>query len=207
MPQIESHAGTGGRATGHQLATAFQTSHTLLPGRRTDVLDHNVHTFFICNLANFFGDLLFVMIDAVIGTQGTTLFEFRFIACGRDHAAMKQLCNLDGGDADTRACTQHEHGLPGPDRCQANQHVPCSYKYQRHTSRLNEIETVGNRNHICRRYGHQLTISAVDRIAENRELTALVLQSSEALHAVSAKMHGCNQYPLARNDCADIFTD
>ena len=42
-----------------------------------DVLDHDVDAFFVGDLADFFGNLLLVVIDAVIGAERAALFQLR----------------------------------------------------------------------------------------------------------------------------------
>src|ERR1700733_5032326 len=98
MAQVEAYAGSGRRAARHQLPATFERSQALVPGCRADVLDHNVHAFFVRNLSNLLGNLLLVMIDAEVRAERASLLEFRFIARSGDNAALKELGDLDGGN-------------------------------------------------------------------------------------------------------------
>src|ERR1035438_329666 len=98
MTQIESHGWPCSRTARHQLASCLERPHTLIPGCSAHVLNHDVYALFVRNLANFFGYLLLVVVDAVVGAQSAPFLEFCFVASGCDHAAMKQLRNLDGGN-------------------------------------------------------------------------------------------------------------
>src|SRR6267378_1193487 len=60
MPQINTDARSSRSAAGHQRTSALKRLHTLIPGRRPDVLDHDVRSLFVCNLSHFVGYLLFV---------------------------------------------------------------------------------------------------------------------------------------------------
>ncbi len=85
--------------------------------------------------------------------------------------------------------------------------MPCSHEHQRNAGGLIEIERVWNGNYAGGRGGNQLTVAAVDAIAEHGELAALVLHSGEALRAVSAEVHGGNQDALADGESGDVFPD
>src|SRR5580692_3600078 len=108
MAQIKAHGGSSSGAAGNERAAAFEGPHAFVPGGEADVFDHDVDAFFICDLADFFGNFLLVMINAVIGAKSASFFEFRFVACGRDDAAVKQLGDLNGGDAHAGASAQHQ---------------------------------------------------------------------------------------------------
>src|SRR4029077_1178318 len=66
MAQVEAHGGSGRRAAGHKLAAGLEGSDALVPGSRADVLDHDVFSLFVRDLADFFGNLLLVVMDAVV---------------------------------------------------------------------------------------------------------------------------------------------
>src|SRR5579864_132217 len=149
MPQVDPDARPSGRAAGYERPTGLKAFHAFIPGSRTHVLDHDVDAFFAGNLANLFCDLLLVVIDTVICAESPSLFELGLISCGGNNTAMKHLCNLNRGDADTRTCTEHKHRLPGTHSRQTNQHVPGCDEYQWHARGLIEVERVGNRNDIC----------------------------------------------------------
>jgi hypothetical protein len=44
------------------------------------VLDHDVDAFFVCDLSDFFGNLLLVVVDAVVGAERAGFLEFGFVA-------------------------------------------------------------------------------------------------------------------------------
>ena len=67
------------------------------------MLHYDVHAFFVGYLFHFFGNLLLIVVDAVVGAQLASLLQFMFVTCGND-ARMKQLGHLNGGNADARAC-------------------------------------------------------------------------------------------------------
>src|ERR1700676_3726698 len=56
----------GGRAAGDNRPSRLERFHAFLPGSGTDMLDHNVHAFFVGDLPHFLRDFLLIMIDAVI---------------------------------------------------------------------------------------------------------------------------------------------
>jgi len=66
---------------------------------RPDVLDDDIHALEIGDLADFVGDLLLIMVDDEIGAEFPRPLRFAFIARGGDHARVKQLRNLNGGNA------------------------------------------------------------------------------------------------------------
>ena len=70
-----------------------------------------------------------------------------------------------------------------------------------------EGERVRNRNHTRGRHRDELTVPSIDRISQNRELAAMVLQSRQAFRAMPAKVHGSNQNALARFEICDVFTN
>ena len=55
--------------------------------------------------------------------------------------------------------------------------------------------------------GDQFAVAAIHRIAEDGEFAALVLHSRQAVHAMSAEMHGSDQHALPGREAADIFAD
>ena len=79
------------------------------------------------------------MVDSVIGTEGVGFFELLFISGCRDHARVKQLRNLDGGDADAGTGSEHKNCLARANICATDEHVPRSQKHQRHTRSLIKI--------------------------------------------------------------------
>jgi hypothetical protein len=168
MAQVESDGGSGGRSAGHQLASSFQRAHALVPGGSADVLDYDVDAFFVGDLADFFGNLLLIVVDAVVGAKRAAFLEFGFVAGGGDYAAVKQLGDLDGGYSHARAGAQHEHGLAGTHGREPHQHVPRGHEHERDASGLIEVERVGNRNDVRGRDGDRLAIAAVDGIARGR---------------------------------------
>src|SRR5258706_14231934 len=101
MAQIEADRRPSGGPAGNQFAAGFQGSDTLLRGRLAVVLDDDVYAFSVGDLSDLVGDLLLVVIDAVVGSQSACLLKLRFVAGSRNHAAVKQPGNLDGGDAHT----------------------------------------------------------------------------------------------------------
>ena len=111
--------------------------------------------------------------------------------------AVKQLRNLDGGDAHARVRAQHQYGLAGADRGASGKHVPRCDEDQGDAGGLVEIERIGDRDHVGAGHGDQFAVAAVDRIAEDGELAALILQSGKAFRAVSAKVNGRDQHALA----------
>jgi hypothetical protein len=96
---------------------------------------------------------------------------------------------------------------PGTHGGEADQHVPRGHEHERDAGRLIEIEPGGNGNHAGGGHGDQLAVAAIDAIAEHGELAALVLNSRDALYAVSAKVHGSDQDALADRKPGDIFAD
>src|ERR1035438_1109589 len=200
MAQIEAHRRSGGRPAGHQLAAAFERSQTFIPGGESDVLDDDVDAFLVRDLADFVGNLLLVVVDAEVGAERASLFEFCFVACGGDDAAAKHFGDLDSGDAHAGACAQHQHRLSGAYCGESDQHVPCGHKYERDAGCLIEIQRVGNWDDTRPRHGDQLAVAAVDSITQNRELAALVLHTRQALHAVSAEMHVPRVNPAVRGN-------
>ena len=74
--------------------------------------------------------------------------------------------------------------------------MPRGHEYERHAGCLIEIQRVGNGDYAGGGHGDQFAVAAVDAVAENGELAALVLQSREALCAVSAEVHGSDQHAL-----------
>ena len=75
VAQIESYRRPGRRTAGYQLASTLERSQTLIPRRQADVFDYDVDTFFVRDLADLFGNLLLVMIDAVISPECASLFR------------------------------------------------------------------------------------------------------------------------------------
>ena len=94
------------------------------------MLDHDVHALFVGDFPHFLRDLLLVVIDAVVGAQCARFLELRLVSRGRDHAGMKQLGNLNGGDAHARTRAQNQHGLtqaecpPGRPACAKQSGTP-----------------------------------------------------------------------------------
>src|SRR5712692_5165115 len=203
--QVDSDIRAGGRAAGHDYSSRLERLHTLLPGGGADVLDHDVHAFFVGNLVHFIGDFLLVVIDAVVSAQCAALLQLVFISSRSNHAGVKQLGNLDGGDAHAGTCTQHQYVLPQANAGATHQHVPGGEEDEGHAGRLVEIEAVRDRNNIDRRHGHELTITAVHPVAEHSELPALVLESRHTFRAMIAKMHGRKKHSLPRFEAGDVL--
>ena len=89
----------------------------------------------------------------------------------------------------------------------ADQHVPRGHEDEWDAGGLIKVECVGNRNDVRRGNGDQLAVAAVDGIAKDGELAALVLHSREAFLAVSAEVHGGDQDALAWRESGNVFAD
>src|SRR5437763_151490 len=113
----------------------------------------------------------------MVGSEGMAFLEFRFVPCSRYDAAMKQLSDLDGGDAYAGACAQYENGLPGANRSETDQHVPGGHEDEWDASGLVEVERVGDGDDIGGGYGNQLAVPAIDRIAQHGKFTTVILQT------------------------------
>ena len=82
-----------------------------------------------------------------------------------------------------------------------------SYEHERNAGCFDKAQIVGNRNDIHLGNGDQFAIPAINRIPQDRELTAHVLAPSNALRTVIAEMHWRNQDPLTGFYIIDVFTD
>ena len=80
-------------------------------------------------------------------------------------------------------------------------------EHQRHAGGLVEVQAIGNRNHIHCGHGDQLTISAIDAIAQDGEFRTQVLKSGDALGALIAEVHRREQDPLPGFEAGDVVAD
>src|ERR1700688_3183125 len=195
--QVEINFRPGSRAASHKRPSGFQRSHTFLPGCLAYVLDDDVRSFGVSDLADLLRDFLLIMIDDEVGAKLAGALHFAIVARCSYYPRMKQFRNLDGGDPHSRICAQHKNSLTGADSGPSRKHVPRGDKYQRHAGRLIEIERVGNRNDVDSGRGKQFAVAAIHAIAQDGKIPALILQSGNALRTVIAEMHGRNQDALA----------
>src|SRR5258706_10101591 len=144
MPEINGDIRSGGSAASHQLAPALEGLDALVPSGGPNVLDHNVDAFFIRDLPDLLGNLLFVMIDAVVRAQLAALGQFRLVARSRNHAAVEEFANLNRRDADSGTRSKNQYSLPRTNAGPSDQHVPCGQEHERNARRLIEFERVGN---------------------------------------------------------------
>src|SRR6202166_2122588 len=195
--QVEINFRPGSRAASHKRPSGFQRSHTFLPGCLPYMLNDDVRSFGVSDLADLLRDFLLIMIDHEVSAQLSGAFHLVFVARCSYYPRVKQFRNLDGGDAHSRICPQYKNSLTGADGSASRKHVPGSHEYQRHAGRLIEIERVGDRNDVDSGRRKQFAVAAVHAIADYGEIAALILQSGNALRAVIAEMHGRDQDALA----------
>src|SRR5271169_4181632 len=97
-PQVEFDFRSGGRAAGDERATGLERPDTLFPGSVPDMLDHDVDTLEVGDLADFLRNLLLVMVNDEIGAEFTGALHFALVTRGGDDARVKQLRDLDSGN-------------------------------------------------------------------------------------------------------------
>src|SRR5215469_3948795 len=163
--QLDSDVRAGRRAASHERSGRLERFQAFFPGRGADVFDNNVHAFLVCDLLNFSGNCLLVMIDSVIRTEGAGFLQFLFVSGGGDYAGLKELRNLNGGDAHTRTGPKHENGLPDTNASPADQHVPGSQKNQGNAGGFVEIQVRGKWNYVHSGNGNQFAVAAINAIA------------------------------------------
>ena len=61
------------------------------------MLDDDVDTLEVGDLADFLRNLLLIVIDDKIGAEFAGAFHFALVAGGGDHASVEHFCDLDGG--------------------------------------------------------------------------------------------------------------
>src|SRR5208282_21865 len=171
------------------------------------MLDDDVDSFEVRNLADLLRNLLLIMVDDEIGAEFSGALHLAFVAGGRDYARVKHFRNLDGGNTHAGVRAQHQHGLAGTNGGASGKHVPRGDKHQWNAGSLVEIERIGDRNNIYGGYRQQLAIAAIDAVAEHGVLAALVLQSGNTLGATIAEKHGRKQNALSGFEVSDIFAD
>src|SRR5689334_14568343 len=118
---------------------------------------------------------------------------------------MKQLCNLDCRNADAGACAENKHSLSLTNACQSDQHVPGSDEHQWDARCLIEVERVWNGDHTCDGSCEEFAVPSVNGIAQNGKLAALILQSGDALHTMSAEVHRRHQDSLPWSKTGHVF--
>ena len=79
----------------------------MLPGRRAHVLEGDVDAAFVGDAPHFLTDVLMVVVDYLVGADLAGLGHLLFVARGANHAAVEELCDLHGGDADAAARADH----------------------------------------------------------------------------------------------------
>ena len=67
MAEVDADNGAGGGSACHESAGVLEGLEAFVPCGGADVLDYDIHAFFIRDLADFVGDFLSVVVDAVIG--------------------------------------------------------------------------------------------------------------------------------------------
>src|ERR1019366_7743883 len=88
-----------GRTAGDECAAGLERPDTLLPGGVPNVLDDDVDTLEVGDLADFLRNLLLVVVDDEIGAEFAGALHFALVAGGGDDARVKQFRNLNGGTA------------------------------------------------------------------------------------------------------------
>src|SRR5712691_8860401 len=171
------------------------------------MLDHDIHAFPIRDFLHFIGNFLLIVVDYVVCAQVAGFLYFAFVTGSGNYHCIKELCNLDGGDAHAGICTQHQDGMSRSYRGTAGQNMEGSEEDQRHAGSFVEAKSVGNRNHVHRRNCHQFAIAAIDTVAQHGELTTLVLETRSALGAAITEMHGRKQHTLTGLEAGDVLAD
>jgi len=87
----------------------------------------------------------------------------------------------------------------------AYKHVPRSKEHERHAGGVHEVERVGDGDHVDLGYSNQLTVAAVDGIAQHGELRAEIVMAAHAPLAVIAEDHRGEQNAGARLDAGDVL--
>ena len=89
----------------------------------------------------------------------------------------------------------------------SGEHVPGGDEDQWNAGSFIEVERVGDRNNIDGGHGKQFAVAAIDGVAEDGELAALILQSGDTFCAVIAEMHGRDQNALSGFEVGNILAD
>ena len=158
------HFRTSGGAAGDKGAAWFERLDALVPRGRADVLDDDVDAFFVGDLADFVGNLLFVMVDPVIGAESAAFASFISLPAVVITRQWKSFAIWMAAMPTPELAPSTSTVCPGRTPARTDQHVPRGDKYEWHTGSLNEIERIRNRNHIgcserrsvrnCRRQRH-----------------------------------------------------
>src|SRR5260370_19913946 len=98
-PEVQFDCWPRCRAASDERAAGFERPDTFLPGGWSNVLDDDVDTFEVSNLADFLRNLLLVVVDNEIGAEFAGALHFALVARGRNYARVEHLCDLDGGDS------------------------------------------------------------------------------------------------------------
>ena len=98
-PQIEFDFRSRRRAAGDERAAGLERPHALFPRSQSNVLDNDVDTLEVGDLADFLRNLLLIMVDHEIGAEFAGALHFALITGGSDHARVEQFRDLDGRNA------------------------------------------------------------------------------------------------------------
>src|SRR5450631_1482897 len=87
--QIEFNFRSCGRTASDERAAGLERPDTLLPGGVPDVLNDDIDTLEVRDLANFLRNLLLIMIDDEVGAEFAGTLHLALVARGCDHARVK----------------------------------------------------------------------------------------------------------------------
>src|SRR5271155_4500146 len=95
MPEDDPHVRPSSGSARDERAAALERLHTLIPCGCAYVLDYDVNALLIRDLAHFLGNLLLIVVDAVVRAQFVSLRELRLVASSGNHSAVKEFGNLN----------------------------------------------------------------------------------------------------------------
>src|SRR5207237_5902141 len=89
-----------------------------------DVFHAHVCTATTCALQDTLREVLFAVVDEVMGAQRFGPLQLLFTACGGKDGGSRQASHLDSRTPNTGACGLDEHGMAGPKAPAVDEHVP-----------------------------------------------------------------------------------
>ena len=122
------------------------------------MLEDDVHPPPVGEPPHLLGDVLSVVVDALVRTQLSRPCQLLFRASGDDDPRPLRACHLNRRLSDAAAGRKDEHRLTRSQLGPGHQHVPGGQEGQRERGGLHESDPVRNRDDVFSRHRDELGV-------------------------------------------------
>lgn len=203
MAEVNSSFIAGGGAASDQAACKGQAAQTFVPSGLADMLENDVNATAVGQALHFHRDFLLRVVNQLVGAEFTSLGELHRGAGRGDHTRTGRLGQLDSGGADAAARAENKDCFTGGEASPREKHVPGREKNQGKGVRFLEGGSFGHGDNIGSRSRNEFGAAAVEALAQQSVLRALVVVALETFPTFPAGDAGLEEDFIAGTSVGD----